>query len=406
MLSLGKIFHLSGHFRSERTTMGATGGLLGLAMAGVLAGLFVTSETGVSAAAQLNASVAGALNSVSCVSSASCVAVGDRSPTSSSGSTSLAETWNGTKWSVVASPNPSGADGTTLYGVACPAAKNCLAVGDYFVSSSRATLVAAEKWNGTKWSLVSAPSPSGFTTTALQAITCTSSTNCWAAGSSSNTSTSKYATLTERWNGSKWSIVPSPSPDNTKPDVLSGVTCGSATECWAVGYYFPGSLTGSLTEKWNGSKWAVVTTPSSSSGELIGDACSGSSSCLAVGISNSLFALAQHWNGTAWTATTPVSPSGASTSELNAAACTGTSACETVGVYNKSGTNPTLGESWNGSKWTLQTMPTITGSVYASLQGLACPSATDCWTTGVSDTSSGGSTPVLEQWNGKTWSLS
>jgi hypothetical protein len=400
---MGSIFRLSGHFRSERTTMGATGGLLGVVMAGVLLGLFVTSEAGVSAVAQVDTSVAGSLDSISCASTASCVAVGYRSATKTSGATSLAEKWNGTKWSVVASPDPAGSSGTTLYGVACTSAKNCLAVGSYYLSSSRTTLVAAEKWNGTKWSLVSAPSPSGFTTTYLAAITCTSATNCWAAGSSSGASS--YATLIERWNGSKWSIVSSPSPSAAKPDVLSGVTCGSASQCWAVGYWFPGTDSGSLTEEWNGSKWSVVTTPGTGSGELIGDACSGASSCLAVGIGDSLLAIAQHWNGTAWAATTPAAPSGASSSELNASACTGASACESVGYYGKSGTNPTLGESWNGSKWSVQTMPAISGSVFADLEGVSCPKPGDCWAAGVSDASSGASNPLLEQWNGKTWSV-
>jgi hypothetical protein len=86
-------------------------------------------------------------------------------------------------------------------------------------------------------------------------------------------------------------------------------------------------------------------------------------------------------------------------------ACTGASACEIGGNYNKSGTNPPLAERWNGSKWTLQTTPAISGSVFATLGGIACPASTDCWAAGVSNTSSGGTNPVLEKWNGKTWSL-
>jgi hypothetical protein len=198
--------------------------------------------------------------------------------------------------------------------------------------------------------------------------------------------------------------VPSPSPSTAKPDVLSGVACGSASQCWAVGYWFPGSFSGSLTEKWNGSKWSVVTTPNTSSGQLIRVTCTSSTACLAVGIGNNLFAIAQRWKHALWTATTPATPSGASTSELNAAACTGTSACESVGTYNASGANPTLGESWNGSKWTLQTMPAISGSVFADLEGIACPTSGDCWAAGLSDASSGASSPLLEQWNGTAWS--
>ena len=380
---------MAGNFTMIKRGLAATLAAAALAAATTAAGL---PRPGGPATA-----VAGDLYGVACASATACVAVGQRSSTSSGPGGTLAEKGNGTTWSVVSSPNPTGSDGARLYAVTCTSATNCLAVGEYS-TASHSTLPMAEKWNGTKWSLVTVPAPTGATSAYLEAIACTSASNCWASGGNSDN------TLAERWNGTKWSIVSSPTPNPGKPNVLSGIACPSASECWAVGYTFPGNFTGSLTEKWNGSKWSVVTTPSSASGELIGDSCPSTSACMAVGIGNNLFVLGQRWTGTKWVNAAPVTPSGASTSQLNAVACTGAKSCESVGVYNQSSTNPTLGESWNGTKWSVQTMPAISGSTYATLQGISCTSASNCWATGESISSSSTS-PLLEKWNGSAWKV-
>jgi hypothetical protein len=297
----------------------------------------------------------------------------------------------------VTSPNPAGSNGAALEGVACTSAKNCLAVGRFF-TPGRSTLPAAEKWNGTKWSVLTVPAPSGTTDASLDAVSCVSGMDCWAVGSSMDN------TLAESWNGTKWSIVSSPSPNPAKPNFLTGVACPSAKDCWAVGETFPTNFGGSLTERWNGSKWSVVTTPTSKNGQLIGDACVSTSACMAVGIGNNVFAIAQVWKGSAWAATTLKSPSGATTSELNGVSCPAGSSCEAVGNYSTSKIHPTLAEGWNGTTWAIQTMPALSGSTFASLGNIACPAKTGCWAVGVSDTSSG-SDPLIEQWNGRSWSV-
>jgi hypothetical protein len=379
--------------------------MTGLWRRAVLAGTATVTMLGAGTAASAltrttpAAAVAGTLTAVSCASASNCIAVGHRSATSTSGATTLAEKWNGTKWSVVTSANPSGSTSAELLGVACTAAKSCMAVGEYFASGSGLPL--AETWNGSKWSLVAAPAPSGSTGAGLEAIACTSATSCQGVGSSMDD------TLAENWNGTAWSIVSSPSPNPAKPNVLSGVSCASASLCWAVGYDFPTNYSGSLTEKWNGKKWSVVSTPNSKSGELIGDDCASSTACLAVGINNKLFAIAQSWAGTKWVTAAPAKPKGTASSELNGVSCATTSACESVGNYYNSTVTATLGESWNGTKWAVQTMPSVSGSSYASLGGVSCVTSSDCWAAGTSfASSSGAASPLLEQWNGTSWSQS
>jgi hypothetical protein len=248
------------------------------------------------------AAVAGTLTGVSCAGAKYCFAVGYHSPTRAKPSATLAEKWNGTRWAVVTTPAPAGSHGAFFWGVSCLASQDCLAVGLYDTGSDDGTLPFSEEWNGSTWSQVTVPAPSGATQSSLLGVSCVSSTDCWASGSA--TFASSFKTLTESWNGSAWKIKSSPSPDSSKPDVLSGITCASASACWAVGYDFPSSDSGSLTEEWNGSKWAVVHTPGSASGELIGDACAGVSDCLAVGESSSSAGttspLFEAWNGKTW----------------------------------------------------------------------------------------------------------
>jgi len=50
------------------------------------------------------------------------------------------------------------------------------------------------------------------------------------------------STLVEHDAGSGWSIVPSPTPSGSTQVYLPGLTCASASGCWAVGYSSGGAL--------------------------------------------------------------------------------------------------------------------------------------------------------------------
>src|SRR2546428_31583 len=99
---------------------------------------------------------------------------------------------------------------------------------------------------------------------ALNTVTCASASDCWAVGYYNQA-------LILRRNGTAWSIVASPnnvmSPTNgTEDNYLSGVACASASQCWAVGSYQMTNALGqynerSLIEKWDGSSWSIVPSP-------------------------------------------------------------------------------------------------------------------------------------------------
>jgi hypothetical protein len=159
----------------------------------------------------------------------------------------LTEHWNGTAWSVVASPNVEGGDRDFLYAVSCVSSTDCWAAGSYYTAANvQQTLI--ERWNGTAWSIVNSPNMSTTDFNLLSDVACASASECWAVGEYWNSITRTEQTLIERWDGSSWAVVNSANTATAQPNVLSGVTCASASDCWAVGYYHNGRVLQALTE--------------------------------------------------------------------------------------------------------------------------------------------------------------
>jgi hypothetical protein len=129
----------------------------------------------------------------------------------------------------------------------------------------------------------------------LQGVVALATNNVWAVGYSG---AGYFSTLTEHWDGSAWSIVPSP---NDESDVLYGVSKTGPNDIWAAGdsqssfgYYF------ATIEHWNGSNWSIV--PSVSNGphsHLYGLAAVSPGDVWAVG-TDSTYPLIERWNGSSW----------------------------------------------------------------------------------------------------------
>ena len=181
----------------------------------------------------------------------------------------LVEHWNGIKWSMVHSPNPGTTAGeNVLDSVTAVAANNVWAVG-YYTSSSNPYQTLVEHWNGIQWSVIASPNasntPNYQTHDLLTSVQAVSANDIWAVGSSF-TLDSVGKTLVEHWNGKTWSIIVSPNTSGTLSG-LSGVAVVSSTNAWAVGYSFTGNGTGpTVIEHWNGTKWSIVPSPSPSAG--------------------------------------------------------------------------------------------------------------------------------------------
>ena len=215
------------------------------------------------------------LMSVSCTSASNCVAVGFSGMMNQE--TTLAMVWDGSEWSIVSSPNPgTGFVGNKLNSVTCLSASSCVAVGSTSQGGLGQTLVMA--WDGSEWSVVSSPN-SGQSGNALNSVSCVSATNCVAAGKAGSRE------LVMAWNGSAWSVVSSPNASGTN-DELRSVSCASASDCVAVGYTRTTPVS-TLVMAWNGTAWSIVSSPNvGTEGDYLNSAaCVSGTECVAVGYS-------------------------------------------------------------------------------------------------------------------------
>jgi hypothetical protein len=322
------------------------------------------------------------LSAVSCVSSAACTAVGlDREDTAPYAFHTLAEAWNGTRWSVVPSPTPGGVVGVNLNGVSCVSPAACMAVG-YYETSSGGESALIESWNGTSWSVVPSRHPAS-SNVILHGVSCVSAAACTAVGSFYHLHSGTIETFVESWNGATWSVVPSPGPASGG-NVLSAVSCVSAAACTAVGYdYEAPTLEQTLVESWNGATWSVVPSPNRpQSNDLVGVSCVSATACMAVGSHGDHRvnrALTESWNGATWSLVTSPNP-GTTHDALVGVSCSLAAACTTVGTYSGASVVKTLVESWNGTRWSV--VPSPTPGSADDLNGVSCASAAACTAVG------------------------
>ena len=119
----------------------------------------------------------------------------------------------------------------------------------------------------------------------LSGVSCSSASACTAVGDYASNAEAPEETLAERWNGTQWSLQPTPNPGPNNE--LSDISCSSASACTAVGEQFAQGEAGTLAERWNGTQWSTQTTPNSGRSGLEGVSCPSASACTAVGLGGS-----------------------------------------------------------------------------------------------------------------------
>jgi hypothetical protein len=340
----------------------------------------------------------GALNAVSCPAASVCTAVGLHVRASGLGVT-LAERRSGGAWTVQPTPNPPRAAVSALNGVSCPSSSACTAVGQFSIKSG-AQLTLAERWNGHNWHIQPTPNPAGSSSSTLFAVACPATDTCTAVG------TANSKVLVERWDGARWHLQSAPVPPGAQRSELNAVTCTAATSCLAGGDYVNRSGTYvTLAERWNGTKWAIQPTPNPPGAQFFsvftGVSCTAPGACEASGASDT-GAFAERWNGTRWRLQAVPAPRGAQFAQLFGISCA-VSSCEAVGGYfDRSGAFVPLGERWNGVAWHARPTSNPARASANYLNGVSCPSPSDCTAAGQGN---GAGTPFAlgERWRGGHW---
>ncbi|MGB7053274.1 MAG: hypothetical protein WBG41_17040 [Acidimicrobiales bacterium] len=240
----------------------------------------------------------GLLFSVDCPGADDCWAVGATvDPVSGNVVGSLAFYWDGSSWTQITLP-ASGQSNEQVSSVSCTGSSDCWAVGTASPNSIWSDLIpnllyksqGAEPWllhwDGSTWSGSTAPDPQSPTGASLSGVTCVTSSECWAVGSTMDANGHFSEPLVEGWDGATWSIAPTPLADL---GVLANVTCLSDSACWAVGassvVQQNGSSPQALIESWDGSSWTVDPSPDVTAiSDLYGVACSLGAQCFASGL--------------------------------------------------------------------------------------------------------------------------
>lgn len=176
----------------------------------------------------------------------------------------LFEHYDGTKWTATTSLSGD----AFLFGASADAANDAWAVGFNGPENDDSKTLAMH-FDGTSWKATSTPSV-GTGANQLNAALALAPNDVWAVGFSTPVPPPKQAatlTLIEHFDGTSWSVVPSPNvgPNSIfQSNRLFGLTANSPTDIWAFGSYFASDGSGqqfTLLLHWDGTSWTIQPSP-------------------------------------------------------------------------------------------------------------------------------------------------
>lgn len=258
-------------------------------------------------------------------------------------------------------------------------------------------------WDGSNWSLTPLPDAkvSSIAITSMEAF---GKDDIWAIGSSIDPQSNLSESFTMHWDGTAWSVIPSPNPGNWRTS-LRGIAGTSSNDVWAVGEYIDNSHTVQpLLLHWDGKLWQQsrdIPFPTGSMNTKGGDgtldavAALSSTDVWVVGstvrdrIGNTR-AVTLHWDGSTWMNV----PVPGSDEYEGIKAITAISANDVWAIGGR------LTMHWDGAGWQSVPNPYLNGSFHAHLYRVAGISSRDVWAVGGYD----GAGPIVIHWDGKSWS--
>jgi hypothetical protein len=277
--------------------------------------------------------------------------------------------WDGSSWQVSPDPAPPGA---VLSSVDASGPDDAWVVGmrhgahwvDEYGEPNVGFDTLTMHWDGTSWTIV--PSPNGAPRhNFVESVLALSPTEAWVVGYSQQGNDPR--TLTIRWDGEAWSLVPSPDP-GADFNVLWGMGTDGTGGVWAVGHYGePGSRFMAMYARWTGTEWEVVSGPSGEALHQTPTAVSGGSAdaVWAIGSEPTSSFLIAHWDGSRWESVgaEPPPAGGSDSPSLSDVVALSPANAWAVGRYQgppgREGTAETfpLVEHWDGATWQVVEVP-------------------------------------------------
>jgi hypothetical protein len=300
----------------------------------------------------------------------------------------LAMHWDGTRWIITPTPNPfPGSD--HLKKVTAVSANDVWAIGGHGVTYSL-------HWDGATWKTVPTPNPGVINY--LDDIAAVSANDIWAVGSLDEGGASRIHTLIAHWDGTSWTRTPSPnvlmSSGSAYPSRLNALEVISANDIWAVGEYIIGNQFLTLIEHWDGTRWSIVPSPNGLAGDgRLWDVTAVSPNDVwAVGEYDSPAgsntygkSLILHWDGFAWSVVPSPQPSPWGASILYAAVALSANDVWAVGSWaNANQGMSTFVVHWDGASWSQVSSPDMpgTGTGWNFLEDITATGANSIWSVG------------------------
>jgi hypothetical protein len=288
-------------------------------------------------------------------------------------------------WEPVQSPDPEDG-GSLLLGVSVVSADEAWAVGgagDPIAPTSTLTT----RWNGFGWVVVPSPN-AGSVANRFDAVDALSPDAAWAVGRSSDGSGD--VPTAAQWDGAAWGLLPLPA-DLTE-GALTGVAALATDDVWAVGYVGDPAeeLERAIALRWDGVGWvSAPVKPAIGGGHsaLVAIAGTAADDLWAVGYQRQRPVIL-HYDGRAWAR---------STTEVRGvlAGVTGVLPDDAWAVGDSI-------QHWDGSAWA--ELGTVRQE--GDLKGVAAVGPQDVWAVGTRvAVEEGILKPLVQRWDGDRWTL-
>jgi hypothetical protein len=270
-------------------------------------------------------------------------------------------------------------------------------------------------FDGTTWTAFPAPMIKGDNNSFLEGVVAISPTLAWSAGNVTDGAHPRQ--VIEQWNGTKWSLFPGPKfGKKDQPDVFA-MTASSASDVWAIGSLMSlgTGLVSPLFEHWNGTAW-TATTVESNNEFLFGASADATTDAWAVGFngSDNIETSAMHWDGANWKSVATPNV-GEGTNKLNAVLALAPNDVWAVGFSTplappKQAATLTLIEHFDGTSWAVVPSPNVgpnSANQSNRLLGLTANSANDIWAFGSYFPADGSAhqMTLLLHWDGTRWTI-
>jgi len=230
-----------------------------------------------------------------------------------------------------------------------------------------------EHWDGSAWTAVKKANDSRDFFVELSAVSGNpaNANDVWAVGTLYNIDFG-YAveSFAEHWDGTSWG-----SPGNVPPGIqLFGVSTLSNGEAWAVGSFTCPHQCGEapVIDHWDGTQWDAVTGAFQHRGILLGTSATSSNDVWAIGwwaqtAKSPIKPVIEHFDGQSWKVTPWVNPGiGAQLTSITAASPTDAWVAGSYTVpFSSNATLPLL-EHWDGKSWTIVPAPSAEATTSAN----------------------------------------